>query len=202
MGVVYLAHDTKLDRDVAIKTLQEKTANDPGRLARFEREIKLIASLNHPNILTVHDVGREQDTLFVVTELLQGEDLRKRLTGGPLPWPDAVRIGIDLVDGLAIAHDRAIVHRDLKPANVFQTREGLVKILDFGLARRDAESSTSIAEAQTVSYVTHTNPFIQRRRPWRGRCTPITGRRCGPRPQPDGRRTTAAQRLAATAQPS
>jgi serine/threonine-protein kinase len=154
MGVVYLAHDTKLDRDVAIKTLQEKTANDPGRLARFEREIKLIASLNHPNILTVHDVGREQDTLFVVTELLQGEDLRKRLTGGPLPWRDAVRIGIDLVDGLAIAHDRAIVHRDLKPANVFQTCEGLVKILDFGLARRDAESSTSTAEAQTGSYVT------------------------------------------------
>ncbi|MHC4220620.1 MAG: serine/threonine-protein kinase, partial [Planctomycetota bacterium] len=154
MDVVYLARDTKLDRDVAIKTLPDKMAGDRDRLARFQREIKLVASLNHPNILTVHDVGREDDVSFVVTELLEGEDLRQRLSRGALEWPEMLRISLELVGGLAVAHERGIIHRDLKPANVFLAGQGLVKILDFGLARRDTADTSLDAAAPTVSLMT------------------------------------------------
>ncbi len=151
MGVVYRAHDTKLDRDVAIKTLPDRMAGDRDRLARFQREVKLLASLNHPNILTVHDVGCEDDVTFVVTELLEGEDLRQRLSRGPMPWPEMLRISIELISGLAVAHERGITHRDLKPANVFLAGEGLVKILDFGLARRDAVAARGMRKPFTTS---------------------------------------------------
>jgi serine/threonine-protein kinase len=135
MGEVYRARDTRLDREVAVKVLPGHLANDPDRLARFEREAKAVAALSHPNILAIYDCGKEHGFSFAVTELLEGETLRERLTHAPLPWRKAVEIGVALADGLAAAHAKGIVHRDLKPENIFLTADGRVKILDFGLAR-------------------------------------------------------------------
>jgi len=135
MGEVYRARDTRLDRDVAIKVLPERLANDADALARFEREAKAVAALSHPNILAIHDVGHERGTSFVVTELLEGETLRERLRRSAIPWRKAVEIGIEIAEGLSAAHAKGIIHRDLKPENIFLTQDGVVKILDFGLAR-------------------------------------------------------------------
>jgi serine/threonine-protein kinase len=137
MGQVYRAHDTRLGRDVAIKVLPPAVADDPDRQRRFEQEARAVAALSHPNILTIHDVGRDGSVAFLVTELLEGQTLRQRFDEGALPVPDAIAILLQLVSGLAAAHGRGIVHRDLKPENVFLTSDGLVKILDFGLARMD-----------------------------------------------------------------
>ena len=135
MGEVYRAHDTRLGREVAIKVLPRGRAETIEALARFEREARAVAALNHPNILALHDVGTAGDVHFVVTELLEGETLRQRLTGGrPLPPGKAMEYGVQIADGLAAAHARGIVHRDLKPDNVFLTRDGRVKLLDFGIA--------------------------------------------------------------------
>jgi serine/threonine-protein kinase len=155
MGEVYKARDSRLDRDVAIKVLPESLADDPLALSRFEREAKAIAAISHPNILAIHDFGREGGVTFAVTELLEGETLRSRLSGSELPWREAVEIGAAIADGLAAAHSRGIVHRDLKPENVFLTSDGRVKILDFGLARREKLlSPAEQAEAQTVTQET------------------------------------------------
>jgi TolB-like protein/Tfp pilus assembly protein PilF len=135
MGEVYSATDTRLDRKVAIKVLPERLANDPEALVRFEHEAKAVAALSHPNILAIHDVGREQSVSYVVLELLEGETLRDRLRRSPIAWRKAIETGMAIANGLAAAHDRGIIHRDIKPANVFLTSGGLVKILDFGLAR-------------------------------------------------------------------
>jgi eukaryotic-like serine/threonine-protein kinase len=138
MGEVYRARDTRLDRDVAIKVLPEHLADDAASLSRFEREAKAIAAISHPNILAIHDFGTEGGVTFAVTELLEGETLRARLAGGAFPWRHAVEIGAAVAEGLGAAHGRGIVHRDLKPENVFLTSDGRVKILDFGLARRES----------------------------------------------------------------
>jgi tetratricopeptide (TPR) repeat protein len=135
MGVVYRARDERLDREVAVKVLPEAVASDPDRLARFRREAKALAALSHPNILAIHDFGTEGDVVYAVTELLQGQTLRELLHGEQLTWRRAVEIGAAVADGLAAAHGKGIVHRDLKPENVFITDSGLVKILDFGLAK-------------------------------------------------------------------
>ena len=135
MGEVYSARDTRLDRDVAIKVLPEHLAQNPVALSRFERESKAVATLSHPNILALYDVGGEQGISFAVTELLEGETLRKRLEKGAVPWRKAAGIGAAVADGLAAAHAKGIIHRDLKPENIFLTSDGRVKILDFGLAR-------------------------------------------------------------------
>jgi Tol biopolymer transport system component/serine/threonine protein kinase len=135
MGEVYRARDTRLDRDVAVKVLPERLAEDSEALARFEREAKAVAALSHPNILAIHDFGREGGILYAVTELLDGETLRDRIEAGPLPARKAVDYAVQMARGLAAAHGRGIVHRDLKPDNVFVTRDGRVKILDFGLAK-------------------------------------------------------------------
>src|SRR6266545_4803728 len=124
MGEVYRARDTKLDREVAIKVLPEKLAQDAAALARFEREAKAVAALSHPNILGIYDLGREDGIAYAAMELLRGETLRERLEDG-----------LQIAHGLAAAHEKGIVHRDLKPENVFVTAEGRVKILDFGLAK-------------------------------------------------------------------
>lgn len=134
MGEVYRARDTRLDREVAVKILAEHLSTSPDALARFEREAKAIAALSHPNILSVHDVGRDRGVHYLVTELLEGETLRQRVERSPLPWRKAVEIGIALAEGLSAAHAKGIIHRDLKPANIFLTGDGRVKILDFGLA--------------------------------------------------------------------
>ena len=140
MGEVYRARDTRLGRAVAVKVLKALVAEDEGRRRRFEEEARAAGALNHPNVLAVYDVGRENGVLYVVSELLEGQTLRDRLDG-PLPIRKATDYGIQIAHGLAAAHAKGIVHRDLKPENLFLTPDGHVKILDFGLARRDATPS-------------------------------------------------------------
>src|ERR1700731_2700610 len=136
MGEVYRARDSKLKRDVAIKVLPESLAADPDTLARFEREALAVAALSHPNILAIHDFGNQDSIAYAVTELLEGETLREKLDGGPISQKHAVDYALQIARGLSAAHERGVVHRDLKPENVFVTRDGHVKILDFGLAKR------------------------------------------------------------------
>src|ERR1035438_6245309 len=135
MGEVYRARDTRLNREVAIKVLPAAFARDPERLRRFQQEAQAVAALNHPNILAIHDFGEHAGSPYIVTELLEGETLRQRLGPGPLPVRKASEYAEQIARGLAAAHDKGIVHRDLKPENIFVTRDGRVKILDFGLAK-------------------------------------------------------------------
>jgi Tol biopolymer transport system component len=135
MGEVYRARDTKLNRDVAIKVLPGQLAHDPAALARFEREAQAVAALSHPNILAIYDFGSERGIAYAVSELLEGDTLRVRLSGGALPVRKATDFGTHIARGIAAAHERGIVHRDLKPENIFITKDGIVKILDFGLAK-------------------------------------------------------------------
>jgi Tol biopolymer transport system component len=141
MGEVFRARDTRLARDVAVKVLPPRLAADAEALARFEREAKAVAALSHPNILSIFDFGRADGIAYAVTELLEGESLRERLRPGALPMRKAAECAIQIAHGLAAAHDKGIVHRDLKPENVFVSRDGHVKILDFGLARQGATSA-------------------------------------------------------------
>jgi Tol biopolymer transport system component len=155
MGEVYRARDTRLGRDVAVKVLPPVFARDPMRLQRFDQEARAVAALSHPNILSVHDVGTHDGTPYLVTELLDGQSLRDRLEGGRPSPRRAAEIALEVARGLAAAHERGIVHRDLKPANVFITRDGRVKILDFGLAKElELEGA---AEGDTMS-TPHTMP--------------------------------------------
>ncbi|MFN8587095.1 MAG: serine/threonine-protein kinase [Candidatus Eisenbacteria bacterium] len=154
MGEVYRALDTRLGREVAIKTLPAELAADPERRARFETEARAVAALSHPNLLAIHDVGSEGGVTYAVAELVEGQTLRERLADGALAPARAVAIGVQIAHGLAAAHDRGIVHRDLKPENVMLTPEGRAKILDFGLARRDerlASGSHSLAPTVAAS---------------------------------------------------
>jgi serine/threonine protein kinase/tetratricopeptide (TPR) repeat protein len=136
MGEVYRARDTRLDRDVAVKVLPAEVASDPDALARFEREAKAVAALSHPNILAIHDFGDHEGVAYAVMELLEGETLRARLEAGPISPKQAVAYALQVSNGLSAAHERGVVHRDLKPENLFVTKDGRVKILDFGLAKR------------------------------------------------------------------
>jgi len=136
MGEVYRALDTRLGRMVAVKVLPEHLAADPEVLARFEREAKAVAALNHPGILAIFDVGRQGETAFMVMELLEGESLRSRLQAGALSWQRATELAIEMARGLAAAHGKGLIHRDLKPENLWVTLDGHLKILDFGLAKQ------------------------------------------------------------------
>ena len=135
MGAVYRARDTRLGRDVAIKVITNITDGDQERIARFEQEARATGMLNHPNLLTVFDVGHDQNMPYLVSELLEGESLRSRLERGPLSPRKAVDAAHQIAQGLAAAHEKGVVHRDLKPDNIFLTRDGRVKILDFGIAK-------------------------------------------------------------------
>src|SRR6202521_4176648 len=135
MGEVYQAHDTKLGRDVAIKVLPEAIAHDPERLARFQREAKMLAALNHPNIATIYGLEQSNGTSYLVMELVAGETLADRVKReGTIPIEEALTICNQIAEALEAAHEKGIIHRDLKPANVKVTPEGKVKVLDFGLA--------------------------------------------------------------------
>lgn len=155
MGEVWRARDPKLGREVAIKVLPEDYATDENRLDRFHRETMALAALSHPNLLDIYDVGAADGIHYAVTELLEGDTLRERITSSGLPWKKVATIGAAAADGLAAAHGRGIIHRDLKPENLFITADGRVKILDFGLASMfeeaspDAETAT-ITEAGTI----------------------------------------------------
>jgi Tol biopolymer transport system component/tRNA A-37 threonylcarbamoyl transferase component Bud32 len=155
MGEVYRARDSKLDREVALKVLPEKLAQDADALARFEREAKAVAALSHPNILAIHDFGRHDGVAFAVMELLEGQTLRERLDEGRLPVRKAIDYAVQVANGLAAAHEKGIVHRDLKPENLFVTKDGRVKILDFGLAKVVAPSSE---ETHSPTVVAATEP--------------------------------------------
>jgi len=150
MGVVYRAHDERLDRNVAIKVLPASVAADPDRLRRFEREAKAVAALSHPNILEIHDFDTKGDVTFAVTEFLEGETLQEHLqtSRGPLPWRQVQEIGAAVANGLGAAHGKGVVHRDIKPSNIFLCSDDRVKILDFGLAATHEVVDT---EAETAS---------------------------------------------------
>src|SRR5262245_386689 len=135
MGEVYRARDPRLARDVAIKVLPASLSADADRMRRFEQEAQAAGALNHPGIIAVHDIGTYGGAPYVVTELLEGETLRSRLAGGALSVRKATEFAIQIAHGLAAAHEKGIVHRDLKPENLFVTRDGRIKILDFGLAK-------------------------------------------------------------------
>ena len=156
MGEVYRARDPRLGREVAVKVLPPAFLKDPERLRRFEQEARAASALNHPNILTIHDVGEAEQGPYVVSELLEGETLRAILADGKLPARRALDYAFQIARGLAAAHEKGIVHRDLKPENLFVTSDGRVKILDFGLAKltepeRPVDSAT---EAPTAAPAT------------------------------------------------
>jgi len=159
MGEVYCAHDSRLDREVAIKLLPADFANDQERLRRFEQEAKATSALNHPNILSVYDIGEHEGSPFIVSELLEGGELRERLDEMPIPLRRVVEYAQQIVSGLSAAHEKGIVHRDLKPENVFITKDDRVKILDFGLAKlRGPKSDESSSEDATRKAIT--NPGV------------------------------------------
>jgi eukaryotic-like serine/threonine-protein kinase len=143
MGEVYRARDTRLDRTVAIKILPPHSSSDPRRRQRFEREARAISALQHPNICTLYDIGRDGDVDYLVMEFLEGETLASKLKKGSLPLELTLRYGAEIADALDVAHHRGIIHRDLKPANIFVTTHGECKVLDFGLAKLDEEGSLS-----------------------------------------------------------
>jgi Tol biopolymer transport system component len=155
MGEVYRAHDSRLDRTVAIKVLPASFSADRDRLQRFAQEARAAAALNHPNILSIFDIGEEQGAPYVVSELLEGETLRDRLRNGPLPIRKVIDYAMHVAKGLAAAHEKGIVHRDLKPENLFLTADGRVKILDFGLAKLTRpETQDRSGDAPTIQIAT------------------------------------------------
>jgi eukaryotic-like serine/threonine-protein kinase len=160
MGEVYRARDVRLDRTVAIKILPADVAADPDRRDRFEREARAVAALNHPHICVLHDVGHEQDLDFIVMEYVEGETLADRVRRGPLSMAEAKPIALQIAEALDAAHEKGIVHRDLKPANVRITPEGVVKVLDFGLAKAlDPVGSGSVDASNSPTFAAGATRF-------------------------------------------
>ncbi|MBI5759673.1 MAG: protein kinase [Planctomycetales bacterium] len=157
MGVVYLATDTRLKRDVAVKVLPKKLSSDAVAVRRFLREARVAARLSHPNVVAVHDVDEQKGHCFLVMELVTGGTAQKLIESGPLPWQEATRIIADSCRGLAAAHDAGMIHRDLKPSNIMRTNDGIVKLADFGLAKLvdDSTGATPLTRAGTIMGTPH-----------------------------------------------
>jgi eukaryotic-like serine/threonine-protein kinase len=156
MGEVYRARDTVLKRDVAIKVLPAQWSSNPDRLRRFEAEAQAAAALNHPNIVSIYHVGEHEGAPYIVTELLHGESLRDRLHRGAMCVRDVLDAGADISRALATAHHAGVIHRDLKPENIFLTKDGRVKVLDFGLAKLTPSLANN--ENKTVTLSEKTEP--------------------------------------------
>ncbi len=161
MGEVYRAHDERLDRDVALKILLAGSLADSGAVKLFRNEAQILCKLNHPNIATVHDFDTQDGVNFLVMEYITGETLDKKLAAGPVPEKEAVRLGLQLAQGLQAAHDAGVVHRDLKPGNLRITPDGRLKILDFGLSKLLQPRNTDITQSFTSSNtVAGTLPYM------------------------------------------
>ena len=135
MGEVYLAEDTKLHRQIALKVLTSQFESDVERIKRFKKEARAVSALNHPNIITIYSIEETEAGSFIATEFIDGQTLRERIAERPLSWQDAVKIAIQITGALKTAHSVGIIHRDIKPANIMIRRDGIVKVLDFGLAK-------------------------------------------------------------------
>ena len=155
MGEVFRARDTRLNRNVAIKVLPKDFVADADRLRRFEQEAKTLAALNHPNILTIHDAGVHDGAQYLVSELLEGKTLREEMSPdrSGLPLRKATEYAVQIAHGLAAAHGKGVTHRDLKPENIFVTKDGRVKILDFGLAKLRANPKSEIRNPKSTAFV-------------------------------------------------
>src|SRR5580704_1048334 len=163
MGQVFRARDTKLDRDVAIKILPEAFTHDADRLARFTREAKTLASLNHPNIAGIYGLEESGGVTALVMELVAGEDLSQRIARGAIPIDEALPIAKQIAEALEAAHEHGIIHRDLKPANIKVRADGTVKVLDFGLAKALGPAAASEAAAALANSPTLTSPALTER---------------------------------------
>jgi serine/threonine protein kinase len=158
MGEVYRARDTRLKRDVALKILPASFAKDPERLARFDREAKALAALNHPNIAQIYGLERSGRTPALVMELVESEDLSQRIGCGPIPVDEALPIAKQIAEALEAAHEQGIIHRDLKPANIKVRSDGIVKVLDFGLAKLSETTAATPSPAALSISPTITSP--------------------------------------------
>ena len=166
MGEVYRARDARLGRDVALKIIPDAFSADPERLARFQREAKTLASLNHPNIGGIHGLEEANGITAIIMELVEGEDLAQRLARGTIPLDEAMPIARQIAEALVAAHEQGIVHRDLKPANIKVRDDGTVKVLDFGLAKavEPAGVLSSSSQSPTITTPAHLRKATARRR--------------------------------------
>jgi len=153
MGEVYLAHDTRLDRKVALKILPADVASDPGRMHRFRQEAKTASGLNHPNIITIYEIDEADSRDFIAMEFVEGETLRERMHAAPLKLSEAVKVATQTASALSAAHDAGIVHRDIKPDNIMLRRDGIVKVLDFGLAKLVERLPTEFVDSEAATSV-------------------------------------------------